>query len=94
MRHDLAVTLELPPEDMRRLGYRVIDALVEHWSSLDEEPTVAIGDPEALRAAIGGPPPDAPGDPDAALERLLGDVVPWTARNIHPRRSPPTARRG
>ena len=52
---------------------------------MDEEPTLAIGDAAALRNAIGGPPPDAPGEPDAALERLLRDVVPWTARNIHPR---------
>ena len=70
---------------MRRLGYRVIDALVEHWSTLDAAPPVAIGDAAALREALGGPPPDGPGDPDAALERLLGEVVPWTARNIHPR---------
>ena len=79
------MSLELPPEDMRRLGYRVIDALVEHWSTLDAAPPVAIGDAAALREALGGPPPDGPGDPDAALERLLGEVVPWTARNIHPR---------
>ena len=46
---------------------------------------MAIGDAAALREALGGPPPDGPGDPDAALERLLGEVVPWTARNIHPR---------
>lgn len=70
---------------MRRLGYRVIDAIVDHWSSLDAQPPVAIGEPEALLSALGGPPPDAPGDPDAALERLLGEVLPWTARNIHPR---------
>jgi hypothetical protein len=33
VRRDLAVTgpLELPPEAMRRLGYRVIDRIVEHW---------------------------------------------------------------
>src|SRR5215204_6191776 len=70
---------------MRRLGYRVIDRIVEHWSSLDEQPTVAVGDAAALREALGGPPPDGPGDPDAALDRLFEDVVPWTATNIHPR---------
>ena len=85
MRHDLAVSLDLPPEEMRRLGYRVIDALVEHWSSLGDGPTVAVGDPDALRAALGGPPPDGPGDAGAALDRLLDEVVPWTATNIHPR---------
>jgi aromatic-L-amino-acid/L-tryptophan decarboxylase len=85
VRHDLAVTLELPPEEMRRLGYRVIDALVEHWSGLDDARTVAVGDPDALRAALGGPPPDGPGDAGAALDRLLDEVVPWTTTNIHPR---------
>jgi aromatic-L-amino-acid/L-tryptophan decarboxylase len=79
------VTLELPPEEMRRLGYRVIDAIVDHWSSLPEQRTVAVGDPAALRAALSGPPPDGPGDAAAALERLFDEVVPWTATNIHPR---------
>jgi aromatic-L-amino-acid/L-tryptophan decarboxylase len=87
VRHDLAVTgpLELPPEEMRRLGYRVIDRIVDHWSSLDAQPTVAVGDAAALREALGGPPPDAPGDPAAALDRLFDEVLPWTATNIHPR---------
>ncbi len=79
------MSLDLPPEEMRRLGYRVIDEIVDHWSSLDGQPTVAVGQADALREALGGPPPDAPGDPDAALDRLFDDVVPWTARNIHPR---------
>jgi aromatic-L-amino-acid decarboxylase len=79
------VTLELPPEEMRRLGYRVIDRIVDHWSSLDAQPTVAVGEAAALREALGGPPPDAPGDPGAALDRLFDEVLPWTATNIHPR---------
>ena len=57
------MSLELPPEDMRRLGYRVIDALVEHWSTLDSAPTVAVGEAAALREALGGPPPDGAGRP-------------------------------
>ncbi|MEO8690033.1 MAG: aminotransferase class V-fold PLP-dependent enzyme [Solirubrobacteraceae bacterium] len=77
--------LELPPEEMRRLGYRVIDRIVEHWETLDSQPPLAVGDAEALRAVLGGPAPDAPGDPDAALDRLFDEVLPWTARTIHPR---------
>ncbi|HYH87754.1 MAG TPA: aminotransferase class V-fold PLP-dependent enzyme [Solirubrobacteraceae bacterium] len=79
------MSLELPPEEMRRLGYRVIDRIVEHWSSLDAAPTVAIGDPAALRELLSGPPPDGPGDASAALDRLFDDVLPWTATNVHPR---------
>ncbi len=70
---------------MRRLGYRVIDRIVEHWETLDSQPPLAVGDAEALRAVLGGPAPDAPGDPDAALDRLFDEVLPWTARTIHPR---------
>ncbi len=87
MRHDLAVTspLELPPEEMRRLGYRVIDRIVEHLETIDSQPPVVVGDAEALRAALGGPAPDAPSDPDAALDRLFDEVLPWASRSIHPR---------
>ena len=87
MRHDLAVTspLELPPEEMRRLGYRVIDRIVDHLETIDSQPPVVVGDAEALRSALGGAAPDAPGDPDAALDRLFDEVLPWTSRSIHPR---------
>ena len=77
--------LELPPEEMRRLGYRVIDRIVDHLETIDSQPPVVVGDAEALRAALGGAAPDAPGDPDAALDRLFDEVLPWTSRSIHPR---------
>src|SRR3954469_264942 len=87
VREDLAVTspLELPPEDMRRLGYRVIDRIVEHWETLDAQPPVVVGDAAALREALVCPAPEAPGDPDAALDRLFEEILPWTTRPIHPR---------
>ena len=46
---------------------------------------MAVGDPAELAEALGGPPPDGPGDAGLALDRLLDEVVPWTATNIHPR---------
>jgi glutamate/tyrosine decarboxylase-like PLP-dependent enzyme len=85
VRQDLAVTLELPPDEMRRLGYRVIDAIVERSVSLRSQPTGAVGDAEALRAAVGGPAPEGPTDPGVALERLFDDVLPWTVSHDHPR---------
>jgi aromatic-L-amino-acid/L-tryptophan decarboxylase len=87
VRQDLAVTspLELPPEEMRRLGYRVIDRIVEHWATLDEQPPVVVGEAASLREALVAPAPEAPGDPDAALDRLFDEILPWTTRPIHPR---------
>ena len=79
------MSLELPPDEMRGLGYRVIDAIVDHWSTLGAQPTGAVGDAEALRASLGGPPTESPTDATVALERLLDDVLPWAARHHHPR---------
>ena len=70
---------------MRRLGYRVIDRIVDHLETLDAQPPVVVGEASALRSALGGSAPEAPGDPDAALDRLFDEVLPWTSRSIHPR---------
>ena len=81
----MTAPLELPPDEMRRLGYRVIDRIVDHLETLDSQPPVVIGEAAALRSALGGSAPEAPGDPDAALDRLFEEVLPWTSRSIHPR---------
>src|SRR4051795_5552571 len=58
--------LTLPPEELRRLGYRVIDALVAHIEGLRDLPPIRTGSPAGMRAALGGPPPDRPARPDRA----------------------------
>src|SRR5262245_40564834 len=77
--------LSLPPEEMRRLGYAVVDRLVAHAEGLRDAAPLRVGDPEALMAAIGGPPPDAPGDAAAELETLFEHVLPWGQRADHTR---------
>ena len=44
-----------------------------------------VGDAAELRAALGGPPPEAPGDPDAALDALFDEVLPFIQHADHPR---------
>jgi aromatic-L-amino-acid/L-tryptophan decarboxylase len=77
--------LSLPPEEMRRLGYRVVDRIVEHLGELSELPPIRVGDAAELRAALGGPPPEAPGDPDVALDTLFEQVLPFVQLPDHPR---------
>jgi hypothetical protein len=36
--------LSLPPEEMRRLGYRVVDRIVEHYETVGERPPITVGD--------------------------------------------------
>jgi aromatic-L-amino-acid decarboxylase len=70
---------------MRRLGYAVVDRLVEHAERRDDAPPLRVGEPDALLAAVGGPPPDAPGDPEAELTALFEQVLPWGQRADHRR---------
>jgi glutamate/tyrosine decarboxylase-like PLP-dependent enzyme len=77
--------LSLPEDEMRRLGHLVVDRIVDHLVSLDRLPPVNVGEADALRAAIGGPPPEPPGDPEAALEALFEHVLPFGQLGDHPR---------
>src|SRR4051812_18921964 len=70
---------------MRRLGYRVVDRIVDHLTELGELPPIRVGDAGELRAALGGPPPEAGSDPDAALDALFEQVLPYVQAGDHPR---------
>jgi aromatic-L-amino-acid/L-tryptophan decarboxylase len=82
---DVPEPLSLPPDEMRRLGYRVVDRIVDHLGELRELPPIRVGDAEELRAAVGGPPPELPGDPDTALDALFEQVLPFLQHPDHPR---------
>ena len=77
--------LSLPPDEMRRLGYRVVDRIVEHYERVGELPPLRVGEAAELRAALGGPAPEEPGDPDAALDALFEQVLPFIQHPDHPR---------
>jgi aromatic-L-amino-acid/L-tryptophan decarboxylase len=81
----VAEPLSLPPDEMRRLGYRVVDRIVDRLTGLGELPPIRVGDAKELRAALGGPPPEAAGDPDAALDALFEQVLPFVQAADHPR---------
>jgi len=76
--------LALPPDEMRRLGYAAVDALVAattDWSM----PPIRRATREEMRELLDAPPPEEGIGAADALERLLGDVVPNIARLDHPR---------
>jgi aromatic-L-amino-acid/L-tryptophan decarboxylase len=77
-------SLSLPPEDLRRLGYHVVDRLVEHLEGLDARPPIAPVDP-AWGAGSVGDCPDGPGDALAALDFLFDEVLPRGQLTNHPR---------
>src|SRR5690554_2672365 len=77
--------LELDAETMRRLGYRVIDALVERIAGLDADVAWQGATRSEMERRLREPAPAGPTDVDAVLDQLLTDVLPFTGRMDHPR---------
>ena len=77
--------LEMDPEEMRRLGYRIVDTLVERWRTLEEGPAWEGGSRRELEPLLMESAPEEGRDPDAVLARALTDVLPRAGRIDHPR---------
>jgi glutamate/tyrosine decarboxylase-like PLP-dependent enzyme len=76
--------LALPPDEMRRLGYAAVDALVDattDWSM----PPIRRATPATMRASLAGPAPERGVGAQEALDGLFRDVLPHLARLDHPR---------
>lgn len=77
--------LELTPEEMREYGYRVIDQIVQHLSTLQDQPVGRKGDPAALLSVRGTRAPEEPADFLTLLPKLEADVLQSTMHVNHPR---------
>lgn len=78
-------TLELSPDDMRALGYRVVDMLTDHFVHLPEKRVGTKGDPAVLRPLFRNAPPVQPLPPDEIFEILNRDVFKNMMNVGHPR---------
>ncbi len=70
---------------MRRLGYRVVDVLVEHFAGMRQGRVGAKGAPEELISRLSGPPSENPTDPHQLLAHLEKEVFPNNLHVDHPR---------
>lgn len=77
--------LELSPDEMRALGYRVVDMLIEHVATMRDRPVGAKPAAEYIRPLLTEPPPEAPHHPLELLDRLQRDVFPNVLGVDHPR---------
>ncbi len=77
--------LELSREEMRDLGYRIVDRLVERFAGLSDLPVSGWGTREELEARFREAAPEKPSDPAAVLERLDRDLLPFFMPISHPR---------
>ncbi len=70
---------------MREIGYRVIDRLVEHLTTLPTQRVGAKADPSTLIAALSEPPPEEGTDFETVLAQVEKQVLSNTMHVNHPR---------
>ena len=80
-----ADSLGLSPDEMRRLGYRVVDLVVDHFENRASRPVTRGQSAVEVRAALGGALPETPGDPDEAIDRLAQIALANKQHLDHPR---------
>ncbi|HML15586.1 MAG TPA: aminotransferase class I/II-fold pyridoxal phosphate-dependent enzyme [Bryobacteraceae bacterium] len=77
--------LELSPAEMRALGYRVVDLVADHLSSMGGRRVGTKADPAVLRPLLSEPAPRNAVFADEIFARLERDVLPNIMNICHPR---------
>ena len=78
-------TLELDREQLRQLGYSIIDEMVNQYDSLPDQPIGNFKDRPTLEGLLREPLPMTPQDPHAVLKSAVEDVFGNTVKSQHTR---------
>jgi len=77
--------LDMSSEELRTLGYWVVDRTIEHLTTLNERPAITPGSAAELSAALGGTLPVTAGDIGADLSLLADVALEQQQHGDHPR---------
>ncbi len=77
--------LELTPEEMRSLGYQVIDMLVEHFEQVREQPVTNRATRAEMEQRLREPPPQQGSTVGDVLQQVQRDVLGNSMHIDHPR---------
>ena len=77
--------LTLPPDQMRQLGYQVVDLIVDALEGLRDRPPSRRARPEELAGLLNEPVPRAGADPGEVLRQAVEEVLGPAMRVDHPR---------
>jgi glutamate/tyrosine decarboxylase-like PLP-dependent enzyme len=79
------IPLHLETDDLRKLGQRVVDMLLEHWQSLPSKPVTRWAEPATMRQAFHEPLPEQGTDPFQLLDMLETSLFTQIMHVDHPR---------
>lgn len=77
--------LTLSPDEMRRIGYRAVDILVEYFSTVAEKPVATVLDRKTSENLFLEPPPEEGRDAGEVINRVTNDLMENVAHVNHPR---------
>jgi aromatic-L-amino-acid/L-tryptophan decarboxylase len=75
----------LDPEEVRRLGYRAVDLMVEHLAGIADGPVFQPMTPDERQVILDQSLPAGPTAPDAILDQIREQVLAHPMGNGHPR---------
>ncbi len=79
------VSLDPDAETMRRLGYELVDRMVDHFATLSDQRVAQRGTYAEFAGLVDEPLPDEPSDIESCFEFFFERVVPGMTRVNHPR---------
>ncbi len=82
---DYRSPFELDADEMRRLGYLVVDQIVRRWAGLRSARTGRLATRAEMEKRLREPLPREPEPIDPQLERFWTDVEPFAGKIDHPR---------
>lgn len=85
IREDTIDPLGMAPDDMRRLGYKVVDTVVEHWRLRRDGPAIRTAELDDLMDLLHGPLPEEPSDPSLLISLLASEALCHQQISGHPR---------
>ena len=77
--------LDIPREEIRAMGYQVVDMLVDHLTTLQQQKVGAKAKPSEILQKLFEPPPEQGMPYQPLLEQLQRDIFPSTMHVNHPR---------
>jgi glutamate/tyrosine decarboxylase-like PLP-dependent enzyme len=72
-------------DEIRRVGYRVVDLIADYWTALPDRPVFQPFPPELGASFLDGPLPHAGVDADTLLDEFASKVSAYPFGNGHPR---------